>query len=64
MQRPEDRQAAEGLMRDFDALRCRCEDQLSSYVTPMGAEMYYRYQEGLIDEARAALGALLRPPKL
>ena len=30
---------------------------------PMGAEMYYRYQEGLIDEAKAALAALLRPPK-
>jgi hypothetical protein len=29
----------------------------------MGAEMYYRYQEGLIDEARLALRALLRPPK-
>jgi TRAP-type uncharacterized transport system substrate-binding protein len=61
IQRPEDRQAAEGLMKDFDALRRRCEDQMSSYVTPMGVEMYYRYQEGLIDEARAALRALLRP---
>lgn len=64
IQRPEDRHAAEVLMKDFDALRRRCEDQLSSYVTPMGAEMYYRYQEGLIDEARAALRALLRKPKV
>jgi hypothetical protein len=48
-------------MKDFDALRRRCEDQMSSYVTPMGSEMYYRYQEWLIDEARAALGVLLRP---
>ena len=62
IQRPEDRQAAEALMKAFDALRRRCEDQMSSYVTPMGVEMYYRYQEGLIDEARAALRALLRPP--
>ena len=64
IQTAEDRKAAEDLMKDFDALRRRCEEQLTSYVTPMGAEMYYRYQEGLIDEARAALAALLRPPKL
>lgn len=63
IQTPQDRQAAEGLMKDFDALRRRCEEQLSSFVTPMGSEMYYRYQEWLIDEARAALAALLRPPK-
>ena len=64
IQTAQDRKAAEDLMKDFDALRRRCEEQLTSYVTPMGAEMYYRYQEGLIDEARAALAALLRPPKL
>jgi hypothetical protein len=29
----------------------------------MGSEMYYRYQEWLIDEAKAALAALLRSPK-
>jgi len=63
IQTPEDRQAAEELMRDFDALRRRCEDQLKSLVTPMGREMYYRYQEWLIDESKAALAALLRPPK-
>jgi hypothetical protein len=32
-------------------------------VTPMGREMYYRYQEWLIDESKAALAALLRQPK-
>jgi TRAP-type uncharacterized transport system substrate-binding protein len=63
IQTPQNRKAAEELMKDFDALRRRCEDQLSSYVTPMGSEMYYRYQEWLIDEARAALAALLRQPK-
>src|SRR5271157_5141790 len=57
IQTPEDRKAAEDLMRDFDALRRRCEDQLKSLVTPMGREMYYRYQEWLIDESRAALAA-------
>ena len=49
-------------MRDFDALRRRCEDQLKSLVTPMGREMYYRRKEWLIDEEKAALAALLRPP--
>jgi hypothetical protein len=63
IQTPKDREAAEALMKDFDALRRRCEDQMSSYVTPMGSEMYYRYQEWLIDEARGALAALLRSPK-
>ena len=63
IQTPEDRKAAEELMRDFDALRRRCEDQLKSLVTPMGREMYYRYQEWLIDESKAALAALLRQPK-
>jgi hypothetical protein len=53
---------AQDLMRDFDALRRRCEDQLKSLVTPMGREMYYRRQEWLIDEEKAAPAALLRPP--
>jgi TRAP transporter TAXI family solute receptor len=61
IQTPQDRKAAEDLMQEFDALRRRCEEQLSSYVTPMGSEMYYRYQESLIDEAKAVLAALLRP---
>jgi hypothetical protein len=42
-------------MKDFDALRPRCADQIRWYVTPTGREMYYRYQEWLIDEAKAAL---------
>jgi TRAP-type uncharacterized transport system substrate-binding protein len=63
IQTPKDREAAEALKKEFDTLRRRCEDQLSSYVTPMGSEMYYRYQEWLIDEARVALAALLRSPK-
>ena len=63
IQTPQDRKAAEDLMREFDALRRRCEEQMGSLVTPMGSEMYYRYQEWLIDEARVALAALLRSPK-
>jgi TRAP transporter TAXI family solute receptor len=63
IQTSKDREAAEALKKEFDALRRRCEDQLGSFVTPMGSEMYYRYQEWLIDEARVALSALLRPRK-
>jgi uncharacterized protein len=63
IQTPKDREAAEALKKEFDALRRRCEDQLGSFVTPMGSEMYYRYQEWLIDEARVTLSALLRPRK-
>ena len=62
IQTPEDRKAAQELMQDFNTLRRRCEEQLSSYVTPMGKEMYYRYQEWMIDESKAALAALLRRP--
>jgi TRAP-type uncharacterized transport system substrate-binding protein len=62
IQTPQDRKAAEELIRDFDALHRRCEEQLVSYFTPMGSEMYYRYQEWLIDEAKAVLTALLRSP--
>ena len=62
IQTPKDREEAEALRKEFDALRRRCEDQLKSFVTPMGSEMYYRYQEWLIDEARAALASLLRSP--
>ena len=29
-------------------------------VTPMGSEMFYRYQESLIDETRATLAAMIR----
>jgi TRAP-type uncharacterized transport system substrate-binding protein len=62
IQTPQDRKAAEELIKDFDALHRRCEEQLVSYVTPMGSEMYYRYQEWLIDEAKAVLATLLRSP--
>ena len=47
-------------MEDLEALRLRCEKQLRSVVTPMGREMYYRYQESLIKDAQAMLADLLR----
>ena len=57
---PQARKAAEDLMNDLHALRLRCQEQLSSIVTPMGSEMFYRYQESLIDDAAATLASLLR----
>jgi TRAP-type uncharacterized transport system substrate-binding protein len=57
---PQDRKAAEDLMKDLEALRLRCQDQLRSIVTPMGVEMFYRYQESLIQDSAATLAALLR----
>jgi TRAP-type uncharacterized transport system substrate-binding protein len=60
MAEPERRSAAEALMKRFVELRARCQRQTSSIVTPMGDEMFYRYQQSLIDEATTTLGALLQ----
>ena len=57
---PRDRKAAEDLLKDLEALRLRCEEQLRSIVTPMGSEMFYRYQEAMIEDAQAMLADLLR----
>ena len=57
---PQDRKAAEDLIKDFEVLRLRCQEQLRSIVTPMGSEMFYRYQESLIEDAQAMLADLLR----
>ncbi len=52
--------AARGLLDRLTELRSRCQRQASSIATPMGDEMFYRYQQSLIDEAIAAIAALLR----
>ncbi len=59
---PQERKEAEDLLKDLEALRLRCEEQLRSMVTPMGSEMFYRYQEQLIEDAQAMLADLLRRP--
>jgi TRAP-type uncharacterized transport system substrate-binding protein len=41
-------------------LRARCQRYTGSIVTPMGDEMFYRYQESLIDELAATLAAIPR----
>jgi uncharacterized protein len=57
---PQRRAAAEAIMKRLVELRARCQRQTSSLVTPMGNEMFYRYQQSLIDEAATTLGALLQ----
>ena len=56
----EKRAAAEAIMRRLVELRARCQRQTNSFVTPMGDEMFYRYQQSLIDEAATTVGALLQ----
>jgi hypothetical protein len=53
------RAAAETLFQQLLHLRIRCRRYTSSLVTPMGDEIYYRYQQSLIDEAITTLGSLL-----
>ncbi|MGC2076873.1 MAG: TAXI family TRAP transporter solute-binding subunit, partial [Xanthobacteraceae bacterium] len=57
---PHQRATAETLFQQFLDLRIRCQRYTGSFVTPMGDEMYYRYQQSLIDEAITTLGSLLR----
>jgi TRAP transporter TAXI family solute receptor len=52
--------AAQEIMARLVELRARCQRQTSSLVTPMGDEMFYRYQQFRIDEATATLGEWLR----
>jgi TRAP-type uncharacterized transport system substrate-binding protein len=57
---PEKRAAAEAIMNRLVELRAHCQRQTKSLVTPMGDEMFYRYQQGLIDESTTTVGALLQ----
>jgi TRAP-type uncharacterized transport system substrate-binding protein len=57
---PERRAAAASIMQRLIALRERCQRQTSSIVTPMGNEMFYRYQQALIDDATTTVAALLQ----
>jgi hypothetical protein len=51
---------AESILGQLTELHSRCQRQVASIVTPMGDEMFYRYQQSLIDETRAKLIATLR----
>src|SRR5215469_8839419 len=50
---------AENIRDQLVRLRARCQRYASSIVTPMGDEMFYRYQESLIDAATTTLALLL-----
>lgn len=56
----ERRTAAQAILQQFIELRARCRRYTSSFVTPMGDEIYYRYQQSMIDEAINTLDSLLR----
>ena len=58
---PEARAAAQTILDRLAELRDRCHRQASSFVTPMGDEMFYRYQQSLIDRATTTLAAAIRP---
>jgi TRAP-type uncharacterized transport system substrate-binding protein len=59
---PAKRSAAVAIMERLAKLRARCRRQTDSIFTPMGDEMFYRYQQSLIDEATTTAAALLEPP--
>ena len=50
---------ARDIVDQLRRLRLRCQRYTSSVVTPMGDEMFYRYQEALIDELTKSLTVLL-----
>jgi TRAP-type uncharacterized transport system substrate-binding protein len=60
MAAPERRAAAEAIMEQLRVLRARCQRYTKSFATPMGDEMFYRYQQSLIDDATTTLGLLLQ----
>ena len=55
--------AAQSIRDELAQLRARCQRYAASIVTPMGDEMFYRYQESLIDEATTTLALLLQRSK-
>ncbi|MEJ0076956.1 MAG: TAXI family TRAP transporter solute-binding subunit [Alphaproteobacteria bacterium] len=56
------RESGEEIVNQLLALRARCERQTNSIFTPMGDEMYYRYQRSLIEQAIDTLATLIRRP--
>ena len=59
----ETQSAAQRIMNQLAELRARCQRQTNSFITPMGDEMFYRYQQSLIDDATTTVGALLQHSK-
>ena len=59
----EKQSAAQSIIDRLAVLRARCQRHTNSFITPMGDEMFYRYQQSLIDEATTTVGALLQHSK-
>jgi hypothetical protein len=49
------REELDGVMQAFDRVAQRCRRQSESVLVPMGQEMFYRFQEGLIAQWLGAL---------
>ena len=56
------RAAAQDILSRLAMLRARCERRAKSFATPMGDEMFYRYQQSLMDDTTAVLERLLGRP--
>ena len=56
------RAAAQDILNRLAMLRARCERRAKSFATPMGDEMFYRYQQSLMDDTTAVLERLLGRP--
>jgi hypothetical protein len=54
------RAAAQDILDRFTKLRARCQRHANSFATPMGDEMFYRYQQSLIDHTSVILRTLLK----
>ena len=57
---PKTSAAAEDILSRLLRLHDRCQRQVKSFATPMGDEMYYRYQQSLIDHTIIVLKRLLK----
>ena len=55
------RVAAQDILSRLAMLRARCERKAMSFATPMGDEMFFRYQQSLIDNTTSVLKTLLGP---
>jgi hypothetical protein len=55
---PVARATTRDIMEQLNELRARCQRYTGSFVTPMGDEMFYRYQESMIDEMATKLAAV------
>lgn len=54
------RAAAQDILDRLAKLRIRSERRAQSFATPMGDEMFFRYQQSLMDDTAAVLRRLLR----